>query len=348
MNKLSLIFTVFFCVPSLAIIPIDELVRDTTINFMWINKTKPEENPDVKTYVIPHPYKRQLSINNANLVETIDILGRIQLWAKLNPHNNIAIWYDGNTVLDNAVANTAQELARLGVENLTLIDINTKLQGYEELFEDWLPIYFRVDILRLVATYVTLKEDLAKDKRTFFAYFDLSIDPITLHDLYAFDDGDGKVSKYGLMVGKTDQATYENSFHVMGNNKPNLVHALSGIINKNIIRAQRLDVSHITEQMVWQDYPGLMQLLHALEGTAEIYEEKRVGPKVLLSPKEIVERISIDALTPPPEPLFWYNRPGGINNAAFSFKPSKELKQELNWALIPTRSGISKTSKFNQ
>lgn len=361
-NKYKFFLAIFsVALNCLAEFNIDSAIAATTINFLWINSAIPEAN-SVDKYVIPEPYKRQILLNDPTAVEYIYAFNRIMLWAKLNPRTKIKIWYDSTTAAPNAKQKSIEEFTKLGIHNhIEIIDINDKLKAYNILFKHELPIYYRVDIVRVLASYVSLKESLEAGHESIFAYFDLSIDPIKLDYLYKYQNTLKNLNTYGIVMGKTEQTPYENSFFLMSNNRPKVLDALLGaLINKNIVRVQHKAMSPLKDQQVYDDFAGMMTLLHALEGRAKIYEKLSQdfdlssmtleGPQELaqvsnlkeLSLDELKNYVTLKALAPGKQRLFNYNEADYDSN--FIYKPGPALgglKQ------IPTRACISKTSKLS-
>ena len=180
-----------------------EIIEKSSINFVWIFKEKQTSHD---SFIFPAKIIRPLNkANSAN--ETIQTFEKIAQWRELNPSTTINIWYDSNLVNSYSVNNTKNKLNELKINNINLIDINQK-----ELLKQELPIYFRADIARVLASLTTDNTD------NIFIYFDFSIDPIKISDLYEKDNILEKLEEFGMIMGQTEHTTYENSFFIIGSN----------------------------------------------------------------------------------------------------------------------------------
>lgn len=90
------------------------------------------------------------------------ILSPVIKWAQANPSAEVNLWYDSATVNKQALKNTNEALRleldkikakqNIEVENIQLRDIRTTLivQDNPDIFTDQLPLYFRIDLLKLI------------------------------------------------------------------------------------------------------------------------------------------------------------------------------------------------------
>ena len=324
-------------------VQVEDLVEKTTINLIWIFKDKPQSQ---HSFIFPHPYIRDLEKRRNGATEVIDIFDKISLWYRLNPTTKINLWYDSALVHDNAVQNTLKKIKNMNLKNINLIDIRNKLtDDFHEFLGEDLPIYFRSDIVRILAGVKLINESLFNNMGYYFAYFDFSIDPINLTKLYSKQETAKKLEDFGIVMGKTESTLYENSFFVMGANNEKswwqLENALyDALINRNLDKIVNKEI--IEEQDVYKDHINLFALLNIFQGR-QLYclinikwEEFK---KVVIIERELSEKDlpanSLDVL-----------------NMENRYRPclkndNGDLVLVKSQIPYPTRDGISKKSKFN-
>lgn len=367
MIKLSAAFALsfFFSVSTVAMTA-KEMAERTVINLSWIFKSKSDSNGD---FVFPIIFNRQTSLLKGTY-EEIDLFKKVEDWAQRNPETQINIWCDLSLVRPGALDNTMARFAELGIASqIKIIDINEELSRYKDLLSPTLGVYFRTDIVRILATHATLQK-IPANEILFFAYFDLAIDAINLVDLYEGAASDKNITadlinKYGIVVGKSHhEDPYENSFHIMSN-RENLLFALeNAIIKKNQYRLVRNAALILrSEGVVWHDFRGFIQLFHALEGNAEIAMAAHKRMPALS--RESLLAFSIDE-----ELALFQSSPSQIGDFGaiscdYSYFPSADLLETLPGEYLysyyeygrkvfgrkaspltmPTRQGISKITK---
>ena len=235
------------------------ILDNLSINVTWISK---EINPQ-QEYIFPSVWKRQN-------VE-IDIIGRIMDWAK--NYNNINIWYDSAKVTNEQITKTIGEInSKLkesqlerniklkDIRDLEIIKENSDVLGFN--------FYFDLDLSRAVASYETLKNS---QKVIFFLYADLSIDPNNLPPDKLLDYITiVNLNRFGIVQGRSNH--YENSFHIWGNNHPELLKAIKHVlINLNIKRMLEAKDAYQKEkltQAVYSSYPLMFNVYSDLSNIA--------------------------------------------------------------------------------
>ncbi len=78
-----------------------------------------------------------------------------------------------------------------------------RVQSETAIFSNQTPVYFRVDLLRIMATIHTLEQCIEK---CIFVYADMDVVPMNQDQLF-------------------DDETMQNSFHMVANDNPKLVKA---------------------------------------------------------------------------------------------------------------------------
>lgn len=202
--------------------------KEYTINLMWINK-KPDIN---QNFIYPAKDETELKQNFIN---------KILKWAQKNQESKIVLWFDSQMISKNAIDNTRtiidQEFAkyRNKIAKVELRDIRdlSYVKKYPEVFSADIPLYFRVDLLRVIAAYCSI----LADKNLCFVYSDIDIEPLSKRQL--FDRATlNNLSQYGIvMANQYNLYGFENSFQITTYNE-NLFKAIKSILIKlNILRA---------------------------------------------------------------------------------------------------------------
>ncbi len=136
-----------------------EGINTYAINLLWLNREKKAD---------------QKYIHRADTSEELidEFFRPVVKWAKSNPEADINIWYDSNNNNEQALVSTQsvldKTLATSSLTNVKLRDIReiAFVKANEFLFDDGMPIYYRVDILKLITSLHTLQFE-AKDAVVF-------------------------------------------------------------------------------------------------------------------------------------------------------------------------------------
>ncbi len=205
-----------------------------SINLMWINR---DFNKD-QLFIHPSPDEVSLNKNFSDIVFK---------WACLHKDAVVNIWFDSAFIPPQAIKNTsaalAQRLMRLREETslaptILLRDIRTlhKVLAHEKVFSNKIPVYFRVDLARMI---IALELLSASKEPTFFVYADMDMKPLPPEELFDLDTMQ-KLKEYGFVMSKLygEFANFENGFQIISNINPNLLEAVSFVIvDLNIARA---------------------------------------------------------------------------------------------------------------
>jgi hypothetical protein len=263
-------------------------VPEYDLNFMWINKQKKEEQKTLAPEAINK-----------------DLIRHIARWAQVNPKaKQVNLWYDSAMETPQAIENTKKEIIAESAYNpktpaIILKDIRDlpEVKEHPEVFSDKIPVFFRVDLLRAIATHDTLS-NTADKKTTAFVYADLDLPPTPEQKIFdAYDLIN--LRNYGMVMAQDPTRTYENSFQITSNNK-NLLEALqTAVIKPNIHYAQGLlsqrpsdkpyqlltDPNHYIHERIYTSYPGMFKYLYTLKNmgalnlldSGEIYKKELHG-----------------------------------------------------------------------
>lgn len=202
-----------------------------SINLMWVNR-KFEPN---QKYIHPSANLEELEKN---------LLNTVYRWAESNPQATVHVWYDSAFLTPEAIQNTQAAIVSYRATHPDSAHIQLKdvrelahVKENPEIFSDKTPVFFRVDLLRVIETVDVLTQS---EQLTYFVYTDLDAQPMTKDELF---DKETllNLKKYGIItsVNTFYGWGYENSFHIMSNQKPHLFTAVNhALIELNILRAQ--------------------------------------------------------------------------------------------------------------
>lgn len=163
MKKLNIKFLIFKIFITCFICNIN--AKKYSINFMWINKSlKPEQE-----YIYP---KNDLSN---------PFLQPIYNWAAKNPKANINIWFDCELTTKNAINKTNDLIST--TQKIRLRDVRTIpiVKENLEVFSEKTPVYFRVDLLRVIAMLQILTQT---NECEYAVYADLDMKSITKKEIF--------------------------------------------------------------------------------------------------------------------------------------------------------------------
>lgn len=237
-----------------------------SVNFMWINRSLNEN----QKYI--HPAKNKKSLKE-------DCLKNIFQWALDNPEAEVNFWFDSALIPEQGIKNTEKIINKFIQKNpnaasIKLKDIRDfpKVKKHPEVFSDKTPVYFRADLLRVIATLHTLNHD----KDSYFVYADLDIPSLTSQQL--FDKKTvKKLSQQGIVVARDGFAGFENGFHMACAHKENLLKAMKSMLIKlNIKRAKNAlrgnfscykskDPRRCLGDIVYKSYSDMFELYNHLE-----------------------------------------------------------------------------------
>lgn len=205
-----------------------------SIDLMWINRTLDERQP-----LIPDIFSKDVSLDLA-------LEGAIE-WKKENPEADVSIWYDSKTVTPEALAAAnellAQKIAKAPLYSIKLRDIRELdlVAKNPDVFSDFIPVYFRVDLLKLII----ILNAIESEEKQAAVFADIAVgdgraqEGKTLRmgkkELFSNTIMD-RLKELGIQVNLAENIRYENQFFQIIN-KPETIDALKIYINANLARA---------------------------------------------------------------------------------------------------------------
>lgn len=248
-----------------------------TINLMWINRIS---NPE-QLYIYP-------SKNENDLYE--NFLNHIFKWAAVSKGSIVNVWYDSALISAIAVDNTSRLIEAYmhecpEVAPIVLRDIRTitKVIQHQDIFTEKIPVFFRVDLLRLIiALHI-----LANYETNCFVYADLDMEPLSQEQI--FDEKTWQnLQAYGIVMAVNPCGlgpnSFENGFQIISNHNLHLLEAIDwAIIEVNIHRAQRALVGklfipyerhcpmHHLVEVIYKSYYAMWDYFCFLEGWGKLY-----------------------------------------------------------------------------
>jgi hypothetical protein len=244
-----------------------------SINLMWINRSLNKNQPYI------HPAK-----NEPDLWE--NFLNHIFKWANVNPDCIVNVWFDSVLTATNATKNTWMLIenyvsSHYKMAPITLRDVRTipKIIQNAEVFSDKTPVYFRVDLLRLIIALHIINKHEASN----FVYGDLDIEPISEEQLFDAETIQN-LQKYGIVMAHSTHSRlgFENGFQIISNNKHNLLEAIEwAIVTLNIQRAYNALLGDFCQyspktplqelqEIVYMSYESMFKYFYHLEGYGKL------------------------------------------------------------------------------
>lgn len=250
---------------------------DYNIILMWIFKDKNY----TEKYVFPTQY------------ENINIENDIKEWVKKNPNAPVIFFFDSKKVSDKQITNTQalfdainHELSRARHSKLALMDIHTLplVRKEPEIFSSKIPRGFITDLIEIEGALYFLQK--CGEDTCYNVYADLSVEPMSEAQLFDIPTLT-KLNKFGIVFAKGPEAfglgpfNVEHIFHIIGNNKPNLITALQDIVvNPNIERAKNALNNKLNtavrpqtdalENLIYESLPRLFEYFYFLEGLGKL------------------------------------------------------------------------------
>lgn len=243
-----------------------------SVNFMWLNKKLNEEQP----YIIP---KKKEEVQKL-LQHTVD-------WREKNPEASINFWYDSKRTSSKALKNTIELIQSKSKSNLpiTYCDIRTLdcVKKNQVLFSDKLPVYFQVDLARVILLYEIMK----KKETTYAVYGDLDMDALNKKEL--FDDKTlTHLKKTGKVMADGGTLGFENGFQMISYCNPNLLKAMKfAMIDLNIERAKvalkqgfyigptrklQSNPMRPLQQIIYKSYPAMFCYFYGIDNKLDFVQ----------------------------------------------------------------------------
>lgn len=217
-----------------------------SINLTWVNNRCDLDQPFI------FPCRDEEELKSAYVTPALT-------WAQMNPDENctVNIWYDGALLGAHAVQNTR---AFVDAQDTTAPHAKIAYRDFRDIpfvrenahaFEERVPVYFRADLLRLVAAL----HDLASDLTSCFIFANCNFPPIGTTDLFDPETQE-LLSLFGHVFSDQGVLGYENSFFMLTKDCPEMITALKrGVVFYNTQRAKSLTMSPYYQRLVFADDP---------------------------------------------------------------------------------------------
>ena len=219
---------VFAIVMSVGAVSPVEPVHFYTVNLMWINR---KFDPN-QQYIYPACSEEQLMKK---------LLQPVYKWALVTQGGVIQLWFDSLLTPKKAVQKTVQLLQGYVAEHPELAPILFRdvrelpiVQQHPIIFSDKLPIFFRVDLLRVIAQV----HDVSTGVTPYFVYADLDIKPLSREELFD-EEAMQNLKTFGLVLAYCPKfAGFENNFQMLSCHNKKMLEAMNYLlIELNIQRA---------------------------------------------------------------------------------------------------------------
>jgi len=197
-----------------------------TVNLMWINKTL---TPNQR-HIFPEKNHFGQDIQESHMQHIIT-------WAEMNPESTIHLWYDSAHTTNEACLHTAAEIKKRTDRVIILKDVREipDVQKHARVFSDQTPVYFRADLLRLMACMHTL----STQKEESFVYADLDVTPMPKNELFDPETVQN-LKDHGIILARYNKNSMENSFQITSKQNANAMLAIQRfLIERNIQNAEK-------------------------------------------------------------------------------------------------------------
>jgi hypothetical protein len=246
-----------------------EITTPYSINLMWINRSLNLN----ERYI--YPSSSDLELNEKFLTPLYE-------WAKLNPGATVNIWYDSALSSEAAAVTTAFLINSHNQDNplsakVVLKDIRSlpQVRDNPEAFSPELPVFFQVDLLRMIAG---IYEVTHEKKNYVYADFDIQAGDKSAIFSAAVNK---QLHQYGFHMARKED-TAENSFQILSCANPHMLAAIQGVLidlsierakyavqNKDTAQKFQCDTQFgalVPSEMVYDTYSVVMRYFYDLEG----------------------------------------------------------------------------------
>ncbi len=197
-----------------------------TINLMWINR-------DLQTQKSLFQDKEDAFAQSC--------LSNVYRWATCNPKSTINLWFDSTLTPEHTVKHTQSIIAEHmkkypRAAPIILKDIRelAHVEKHPDVFSDKTPVYFRADLLRVIAGLETVRRS---KRNNCFVYADFDVTPMVKKDLFDVLTKQN-LQKYGMVMADGGELPFENSFYMLTAHAPNLLKSIElTLVELNIYRA---------------------------------------------------------------------------------------------------------------
>lgn len=240
-----------------------------TINLMWINRSLQEN----QKYIFPA--KDEDDLKEKYLTPILN-------WSKLHPDNTVQVWFDSSFTTQKAPLDTLNKIKEHTTKAIVLKDVRDipEVKNNAKVFSNKTPVYFRADLLRVMAAVHTL----STHKADHFVYADFDVKPLSKQEL--FDKTTlQQLKEFGFVMAKDECSGFENSFQITSKHS-NLINAIKRtLIDLNIKRAHHAldgvffdssgmrDPQHPMkplQQIVYSSYPSMFNYFCHLQGWGKL------------------------------------------------------------------------------
>lgn len=255
---------------------------DYTVNLLWLNRRLNEN----QQYI--HPASTEVELDAQLLNPVIE-------WARATSDGTVIFWYDSTLTPQKAVTSTHKLLKkktdRKTSRKIAFKDIRTLryVQDNSEVFSEKLPVYFRVDLCKIIAIVETLEKGVAP----YCVFSDLDIKkPLTKAEL--FDKTTmNNLNRYHIVMKEQGDSSFENQFYIVKAGNQNLIEALKHTLIELNIQRGRFFVNHPADrhdaiklpEAVYQSHTAMFKYFYHLEGygtlknrhTGRMYNKEKDG-----------------------------------------------------------------------
>ncbi len=279
------------------------LPNEYTINFLWINLNPQDRTKDSAEHIFKDgldPSENADLINDAKQLEDLEesektlpkdeleswmkvktsYMYRLAKWAEANPGAQINLWYDSALVTEKARTNTFEMMKRISQSRsvkLKLRDLRYLPQctgEIENLFHPGVPVYFRVDLLKVLIADELLLPSV--DETKYCIVTDIDVEPMTPQHMFDQRTVD-YLSNNGYVFNRVGLSDFENSFFIFNKKNNDIQKAQQETVIQKIVsrttkqRGYPIDTNFKSEktlgsQSVFSRYSSFKYQMGEVEG----------------------------------------------------------------------------------
>ena len=266
--------------------------NEYSVNLMWINRKLDTE----QLYI--YPAKDETDLHSK-------FLNPIFKWSSITKEGFVNVWFDSEVTPTKAITKTKllikkyhQKYPKSAPILLTDVRELPKVQQNPEVFSDKTPVYFRADLLRVIAGI----HAVTTNKKHHYVYADLDVKPLTKEELFDQATIDN-INKYGMVLARGGSLGFENGFQIISHHNPNLISAMQwAFIELNIQRAKNALGGEFNssngrrdpkgpmkplQQICYESYPPMFKYFYHLEGLGTLWTQGTKPHERILYNKDI-------------------------------------------------------------
>lgn len=247
--------------------------EDVSINLMWVSPEKDETKKYIGGFI---------TRERKNFEEVIP--DQVIKWMILNPKSDVVLWFDSEMCTKEQSKNTHELVLNLAKEinvthpELSLNPLSFKMKdvrslqivaNFKEAFSSAIPIYTRVNALRLIAAVETNELHVSQGKNSAFVYADYTVNPHSFDEVYPGMPKDGFL---GIKSSFHLSSAFENTFMIVGNQNQYTLGTFRDLVVSSSKRIHDEREGHVKKEIIGPNsYRGREHFFNSRNGWRDSY-----------------------------------------------------------------------------